>query len=61
MFSIKDCLSQKISEIFKKKKLLIMKPIDKNMKEPDFNRSKSLLGMSEPDLNMKEPDSNRRQ
>ena len=54
MFSIKDCLSQKISEIFKKKKLLIMKPIDKNMKEPDFNRSKSLLGMSEPDSNRRQ-------
>ena len=37
-----------------------MKRIDKNMKEPDFNRSKLLLGMSEPDLNMKEQDYNKK-
>ncbi len=60
MFLTKDYLSQKISEIYKRKKLLIMKLIDKIMKEPDFNRSKLLLGMSEPDLNMKEQDSNKK-
>ena len=43
MFSTKDCLSQKISEICRKRKLLIMKPIDKNMKEPDFNKRRKIM------------------
>ena len=61
-----DFQKVKESEQFKKKRLQTMSRIDRNMKEPDFNRRQLLQIMKEPDFNrkmsspnMKEPDFNK--
>ena len=67
VFSKQDFQKVKESEQFKKKRLLTMNRIDRNMKEPDFNRRQLLQIMKEPDFSkkmllpdMKEPDFNRK-
>jgi hypothetical protein len=54
VFSKQDFQKVKESEHYKKRRSTTMKRIDRNTKEPDFNKKMSLPNMKEPDFNKKQ-------